>query len=255
MIPKKKNLPRPTVEQLNEFDQLRARLDDLQGAAYIEVVKKRNDLYFSYDWDNYEFTDPATGKKGVKNAAGQILVPAEYDGFTFLGDHNAYNFFHLGAEKDGKFGVVSTDGSGKVLCDFRFDDLDRNYSTGLYTACWDGVKDRFGFVSKEGKVLIPNVLTKLHKPWNDFMLLEADGKFGAFDVSTYYYVLPEYDQIDWEPDKYVVFHKDGVEGYVIEETGEFVPKEKFEGDEKYNDAYVYNTNTYKYLNDFGPDPW
>ena len=237
-----KNLPRPTVEQLNEFDQLRASLNDLQGAAYDETINKLNNLISSYDWDNYEFTDPATGKKGVKNAAGQILVPAEYDRFTFLGDHNVFDLSHFAAEKDGKFGVVSADGSGKVLCDFRFDALIWNAYTGLYDACWDGVKGKFGFVSKEGKVLIPNVLTQLYEPWNDFMLLEADGKFGAFDVSTFYYVLPEYDKIDWEPDEDVVFHKDGVEGYVIEETGEFVPKEKFEEDEKYDKAYVYNTN-------------
>ena len=237
-----KNLPRPTVEQLNEFDQLRASLNDLQGAAYDETINKLNNLISSYDWDNYEFTDPATGKKGVKNAAGQILIPAEYDRFTFLGDHNVFDLSHLAAEKDGKFGVVSADGSGKVLCDFRFDVLIWNAYTGLYDACWDGVKGKFGFVSKEGKVLIPNVLTQLYEPWNDFMLLEADGKFGALDVSTFYYVLPEYDQIDWEPDEDVVFHKDGVEGYVVEETGEFVPKEKFEEDEKYDKAYVYNTN-------------
>ena len=102
--------------------------------------------------------------------------------------------------------------------------------------------NKFGLVSKEGKVFIPNVLTQISEPWNDFMLLEADGKFGALDVSTYYFVLPEYDKVDWESDEYVVFHKDGLEGYIIEETGEFVPKEQFEEDEKYNDAYVYNTN-------------
>ena len=73
---KEQNLPRPTVEQLNEFDQLKAKLRDseLQGADYDEVVAKSNELISSYDWNNYEFTDPATGKKGVKNAAGQILL-------------------------------------------------------------------------------------------------------------------------------------------------------------------------------------
>lgn len=244
MNKEEKKLPRPTVEQLNVFDQLKEKLRDpkLEGKPYDDIIAQINDLISSYDWNNYEFTDPATGKKGVKNAAGQILVPAEFEEFTFLGDHHIFNLPYLAAKKDGKFGVVTADGSGKVICDFRFDLLSWYPYTGLYKACWDGVTNKFGLVSKEGKVFIPNVLTQISEPWNDFMLLEADGKFGALDVSTYYFVLPEYDKVDWEPDEYVVFHKDGLEGYIIEETGEFVPKEQFEEDEKYNDAYVYNTN-------------
>ena len=240
---KEQNLPRPTVEQLNEYDQLSAKLSNsqLQGAAYDEVINKLNDLISSYNWDNYEFVDPVTGKKGVKNAAGQILVPADFDDFTFLGDHHVFNLPHLAAKKDGKYGVVAVDGTGNVLADFRFDVLIWCPYTAMYKACWDGVKGKFGFVTKYGKVFIPNVLTQFYEPWNDFILLEADGKFGALDVRTFHFVLPEYDQIDWDPDEDVVFHKDGVEGYVIEDTGEFVPKDQFEEDEKYDGAYVYNT--------------
>lgn len=60
-------------------------------------------------------------------------------------------------------------------------------------------------------------------------------------VSTFNYVLPEFDDLDGDADVNILFHKDGVKDYVIEETGEFVPKDKFEEDEKYDDAYVYNT--------------
>lgn len=54
------------------------------------------------------FDDPTTGKKGVKNPASQILVPAEYDAFTFIGDHNIFNINHMAAQKDGiKMGSFS----------------------------------------------------------------------------------------------------------------------------------------------------
>ena len=174
---KEQNLPRPTVEQLNEYDQLSAKLSDsqLQGAAYDEVINKLNDLISSYNWDNYEFVDPVTGKKGVKNAAGQILVPADFEEFTFLGDHHVFNLPHLAAKKDGKYGVVAADGTGNVLADFRFDVLIWCPYTAMYQACWDGVKGKFGFVTKYGKVFIPNILTQFYEPWNDFILLEADG--------------------------------------------------------------------------------
>lgn len=73
------------------------------------------------------------------------------------------------------------------------------------------------------------------------MLEGEGGKVGALDVSTFNYVLPEFDDLDGDADVNILFHKDGVKGYVIEETGEFVPKDKFEEDEKYDTAYVYNT--------------
>jgi hypothetical protein len=238
------NLPRPSVEELNEFDRLDDMLKNhqLEGKAHDDTIEQINKLIASYNWSNYEFTDPATGKKGVKNAAGQILVPAEFEGFTFLGDHNIFNLSHLAAKKDGKFGVVAADGTGKVICDFRFDVLIWDAYSGFYHGCWDGVKGKFGYVTSDGTVFIPNVISQCYEPWNDFVLLEADGKFGALDVRTYCFVLPEYDKIDWEPDTDVIFHKDGVEGYVIEETGEFVPKDKYEEDEQYDTAYIYNTN-------------
>ena len=237
------NLPRPTIEVLNAFDQLQAQLasHQLDDEASEEVTNKLNKLIESYNWDNYEFTDPVTGKKGVKNPAGQIIVPAEYEAFTFVGDRNVFNLSKIAAKKDGKFGIVKADGSNAVLCDFRFDFLMWDPFTGLYHACWDGVKGKFGFVTPKGDVFIPNVLTKFYEPWNDFMLLEADGKFGALDTSTFNFVLPEYDHVDWEPDENVVFLKDGVEGYVVEDTGEFVPKEQFEEDEQYDAAYIFNT--------------
>lgn len=237
-------LPRPTVEQLNEYDNLLATLKnpELQGAAYDDTINRINQLVSSFDWNNYEFTDPATGLKGVKNAAGQILVPAQFEGFTVLGDHHVFDFKHLAALKNGKFGIVKADGTGLPLCDFRFDVLVFDAYTGLYHGRWDGVKDKFGYVTVDGKVFIPNVITKFYEPWNDFILLEADGKFGALDCSTMCFVLPQFDKVDCEPDTDAVFYKDGVEGYVVEETGEFVPKGQFEDDEKYDDAYVFNTN-------------
>jgi hypothetical protein len=147
----------------------------------------------------------------------------------------------MAAQKDGKWGVVAADGAGKALCDFRFDLLIWNAYTSLYDAWWNGDKGKQGMVSSTGKVLIPNVITRIYEPWNDFMLLEADGKFGAMDVRTLSFVLPEYDKVDWEPDENVVFHKGGVKGYIVEETGEFVPVDQFEDDEKYDDAYIFNT--------------
>ena len=241
---KEKKLPQPSVEVLNQFDELcrQSRDPQLSEEQFDGLMNQLNEIITSYDLENYVFTDPATNKQGVKSPAGQVLIPAEYDGFTFVGDHNVFPLSHMAAKKGDKWGVVMADGTNTVLCDFRFDLLIWNPFTALYEACWDGVRNKSGFVNKEGRVFIPNVLTTYSEPWNDFMLLESDGKYGALDVRTFFFVLPEYDDVDWEPDEDVIFHKDGVAGYIIEETGEFVPKDQFDEDDKYADAYVYNTN-------------
>jgi hypothetical protein len=239
----KTTLPRPTVELLNQFDLLREKLTDTQLSDddCDEVMGQINDLLDAYDWTNYEFIDPATGLRGVKNPVGEVLVPAAYDFFNFMGDHFTFRLSHMAAEKDGKYGIVAADGTGRVICDFRFDYLIWDPFIHLYKGFWDGVKKRFGLVTPEGEVLIPNILTKGYLLWNSFVCLESDGKFGAFDIDTRQFVLPEYDGIASEPEENVLFVKDGIEGYVIEETGEFVPKDQFENDDKYADACVFTS--------------
>ena len=235
-------LPRPSVEVLKEFKSL---LDlcgrELTEEQSFEAMEKLNSLIGHYDLSNYVFEDPATGKKGVKNPVGQILLPAEYEGFTFEGDCYASRMSQVAAMKNGKYGIVAADGTGKVICDFRFDLLKWYHYAGLYIAWWDGDESHFGLVNPKGEVVVPNVVTKYYEPMNGFMLLERDGKVGGIDTSTGYFVMPEYDSVEGDIDENMIFHKDGVEGYVVEETGEFVPKEVFEEDEKYDGVLVYNT--------------
>ena len=235
-------LPRPDMEKLNEYDQLREQLcsSQLTDEQLQDVINKLNDLMESYDWDIYAFDNPETNKKGVKNPAGETIVPAEFDDVSLVDNSTYGTVSHIAAMKGGKWGIVAADGTGKALCDFRFDTIQWYPFAGLYIARWNGIEDKFGFVTSEGNELIPNVLTAFYEPWNGFMQIESNGKYGALDVRTGHYVLPEYDNILGAPDDNILFIKDGIEGYVIEETGEFVPKDLFHNDEKYNDAFVFN---------------
>lgn len=237
--------PKATAELAKEYDELMARLETIDvnntSDSTGKLYDRLDELQSNYDWDNYAFTDPETGKKGVKDITGRILIPARYDKLTYLGSYLFHHTVPQAVVKDGMFGIVAADGSGKELSDFRFKALVVDWFTGLYWAKW-GKSDRLGLVTPKGEVFIPNILTKTYEPWNDFMLLESDGKFGALDVSTLNFVLPTFDKVDDTPDQNVIFYKDGVEGYVVEETGEFITKKQFEEDEQYIDAYLFNTD-------------
>ena len=112
-----KVLPRPTVEQMNEYSQLKGQLyhADLSSKETAEIAEQFRRLATSYNWTNCAFIDPDTGKFGITNAAGEVLVPAEFDDFTFLGDNDLFYTTHMAAMKDGGFGIVAADGTGKVL--------------------------------------------------------------------------------------------------------------------------------------------
>lgn len=236
---------RATAELAKEYDELMAKMDTIDENDTSDetgkVYDRLDELQSNYDWDNYAFTDPETGKKGVKDITGRILIPARYDKLTYLGSYLFHHTVPQAVMKDGLFGIVAADGSGRELSEFRFTTLVIDWFTGLYWATW-GESKKLGMVTPHGDVYIPNVLTKTYEPWNDFMLLESDGKFGALDVSTLHFVLPTFDNVDASPDQDVVFYKDGAEGYVVEETGEFITKEQLEEDDQYVDAYVFNTN-------------
>ena len=132
------------------------------------------------------------------------------------------------------------DGSEKVLCTFKFDWIESVRFTSLYFARWDGVKDRYGMIAANGNVICPNVLTSYYEPFNDIIIIESEKKLGVIDLDTYQCVLPEYDDLDADPDELIVFHKDGKEWYITDE-GERITKEQYENDESYADAYCLNT--------------
>lgn len=65
-----KNLPKATAEIVREYDELQQKLNGLDPSWSDEDVNaisaRLTELENNYDWFNVEFTDPTTGKKGLK---------------------------------------------------------------------------------------------------------------------------------------------------------------------------------------------
>lgn len=241
------NKPKATTEVVKEFDELISFLDSIDPTCSAEEINKAIDriseLENQYNWFNVEFSDPTTGKKGLKSVSGEVIVPALFDGFCERQSYIHRNIYTLNtviAIKDGKFGIVNNDGSGHVLCDFKYDSINRMDQLLLHIARWDGIKDRFGIIAANGDIICPNILTKYYEPFNDILIIESEKKLGVIDLDTYQCVLPEFDDLDADPDEYIVFHKDGQEWYITD-TGERITKDQFENDERYADTYCLNT--------------
>ena len=147
-------LPRANAELAAEYSKLMEKYEDydftLSYKESLELEKRITELHDSYDWNNYEFTDPTTGKKGVKDVTSQILVHANYDGFTFIGSYQLGHDLPKAAIKDGKHGFVTGDGSGKELTPFRYNSLEWNPQTCLFRATWGDNDENSGYVTPHG---------------------------------------------------------------------------------------------------------
>lgn len=240
----KKELEKATAELAREYTELKNKVyspDFQQEGEEGEAIGKRlNELENNYNWFNVEFTDPETGKKGLKDVTGKILVPALYDGFT---EYHSYIYspqFPVAAMKDGKCGIVACDGSGKVLSEFRYDHAENMFGSSLFLAKWGGEKERFGVVAINGEVICPNILTSYSQPANCIADITSGDKYGVIDVETYQCVLPEYDDIEVDCEGPVIFCKGDQRGYVTDK-GEFITIDQYENDEKYCDANLVST--------------
>ena len=238
-----KNRPKATPEVVKEYEEIlkvAKTLSNEDDKAQISVLFDRvNELEKNYDWFNFSFTDPTTGKKGLKDVSGQIVVPAKFDDFAEFRSYIHFHYAPVIVINGGKFGIVRGDGSGQELCACKFDNIRSLVGTGLYMASWEGVTDRFGLITTNGNVICPNILTSYYEPFNGILIIESNKKLGVIDLDTYQCVLPEYDDLDADPGELIVFHKDGKEWYITDE-GERITKEQYENDENYEDVYCLN---------------
>ena len=138
MSTEQKKLSKPTAEVLREYDELTKKFEDIHYSwsnDEINVVFQRiKELEDQYDWFNVEFTDPITGKKGLKDVAGKVVAPALYDGFCEYQSYTYAPYAPVLAIKDGKCGIIRGDGSGNRLCGFMFDSIHSILFTTLFMA-------------------------------------------------------------------------------------------------------------------------
>ena len=192
---------KPTVEQLNDFRQL------IKTAACEADTDKLN--AFINEYDIYTQIYEENGMKGVKDAAGQVLVPAAFDEvcYTFA-DH--FLPHAVPVIKDGKFAFAAQDGTGTLLSDFEYDDI-------VYTAecCYIVVKDdKKGLALSDGTLVIPAQMDDIYTPFNGLGGYEKDGKHGFSLVYEQLTTEAIFEDYEIGEDDYLIVIKDGVRGYV-----------------------------------------
>lgn len=164
------------------IDEARNRCAEDQNTIF-EVLKE---ISIRLNWDDYVFEE--NGKKGVKNCAGAIIVPAKYEKIYFQLNEDYY-FVCL---HDKENAVVTRDGEGKVLfhCSKAgISDLLRDILLMKNEGGWTC------YSFKEKKIIVD----KCEEVGNcqcgeNFLSIKKDGKYG-FITRVGVFIPPSYDDV------------------------------------------------------------
>lgn len=169
------------------IDEARNRCAEDENTI-LEVVKE---IRRRLNWDDYEFED--NGKKGVKNCAGAIIVPAKYEEIYFQLNED----YHFVCLHDNENAVVTRDGEGTILFQCSkagISDLLRDILLMKNESGWTC------YSFKEKKILVD----KCEEVGNcqcgeNFLSIKKDGKYG-FITGAGVFIPPSYDDVDFGVD-------------------------------------------------------
>lgn len=222
--------PKPSIEIINRFDELKALIKTFDNKVdwnvSAKIYQEYNKLMDDYDWCDEVFVE--NGKKGLKNVKGEIVVPAIYDNFL-MPEPYFYPSIPVPAIKDGKAGLIKRDGKGTIDVAFDYYYIERMFGTALY-AVWQPEDKKHFAIMAAGVVLTPYEIEQYYLPCDGCAIIKANGKYGVIAIDQgLIYIAPEYDEVlDQGFGEYFLFIKDGVEGYVTLE-GKFISKHEYAG--------------------------
>ncbi len=114
------------------------------------------------------------GKYGYLNAEGEETIPCLYDHLETITLHTDL----LRVEVDGKVGVFDKSGREVIAC--RYEEMDP-YPYGEDLPIRVRLHGRYGFISKQGEVLIQPLYEKASVLANDKAVVQSGGKWGLID--------------------------------------------------------------------------
>lgn len=219
------------MKQFPTEDVIRQYKNDLRNAYCIknpaervEALNKVENWAEQYDWSHRVFTDETTGKKGVVDVEGTVIIPALYDDYPQVGTFRVFSNRQHVARKGDKYGIVSANGKGEALTGFVYDSLRWDPYTPFYIAQWGGEKKYFGLITHRGEVIVPCCITQKYQPHNNLLCYDCEDKKGIVDIELQCASLPIFSAIDLDPDTgLVTVTFEGVEGVLTADHLHFVP--------------------------------
>lgn len=214
-----------TKEIAARIDEIKSRIRaTMNSNDPIEVLVDAHDELETLlqEYNTYDIVFDEGGKKGLKDIAGRVRVPAIYEGFT---ESYSYNFNRKkpvpARNEAGLCALVATDGTGMPMCGFEYNNIEFMFASDGYYRCEKEIdgKTKFGILNAQGELLVPCEMDVVHAVSNNFSGIVKDGKIGIITISGVY-IAPVFDDLE-EDGEFVKACKDGKWGY-LGSKGEFV---------------------------------
>ena len=200
----------PTAQQMKEYRDLRGSMTTEGDFEKVQAFENEYDIFTQVFTEN--------GKMGVKDAAGDVIVPAQFDdvAYTYA---DPFRGCAVPVLRSGKMALVRPDGKGTLLTEFIYDSVQ-------FQACFLFlVKDgKFGLATSGGHVVVPAEQDEVFLPMNDLVMFTKDGKNGFAMLGTDLITEAEYEAFEMTDTEYLQVVKDGVTGY-IDADGHFTTDE------------------------------
>ena len=203
---------KPTPEQVHEY---RINREDENYEIYFDWIEK-----FDKEYDLTTVIFEESGKFGLKDAAGEVLIPAIYDAIGYTFHDNSRNRL-TAAQLGDKVALVMPDGKGTPFTEFEYDDISL---VGSETCPYEEfflmtIGDKCGLSDTDGHFYIPVEADEVIEPCYNTIPYIKNGKYGFASISPRVTAEAIYDDYEWEND-YLVVTKDGEKGY-IDINGQF----------------------------------
>lgn len=223
----KKKITPDIINLLDEFlNDINTYVSEENFKEATKLQENINRIKSEYDISDKIFE--VNGRYGLKNIKEEILVPPIYKGFSEVNSYIEKRNKPVAAigEND-KYGLVTTDGEGKPLTKFEYNQIKCTHFNSVYT-CYknNGEKIEKGLIDKNGKTIVSCEMDKIHEAKGGIIILEKDSKYGLY-TTWGLYIKPQYDDLTNEHDKSqtIIVRNDNMWGNLSSE-GLFVPKNK-----------------------------
>ena len=190
----------PTVEQMLEYRQLCNQIYTDNSHKAIQSFKEEYDVFTKV----YEMN----GRFGLKDACGEVLIPALFDDvlYTFADE---YRNWVVPVLNDGKIAFVSPDGNGTLVSEFIYDSV--NFLAGFYILISD---DKQGIATINGQIVVPVEMDDLFEPFNDLLVFKKGDKFGFAMLNSALCTDAIYDSYEILDNEYLRVVRDNTIGYI-----------------------------------------
>lgn len=162
---------------------------------------------------------------GVFNAAGEVVVPFEWD---YLSTDSSGSYFFV--EKSGKYGLL--DRQGLVLLEPIYESISA-VQNGRVALCKEvNGKKRWGVMGVDASEVLPFAYEKIELGEGGEMLVKEGGLWGYMDAAGQYFIPPSYDGAEPFEGDYAVVKMQGKDGPLyglVDRSGRSVLPCAFEG--------------------------